>query len=128
MGYKKKKFNQVEVKQAIFDIDYNRFGKPNRVRFSFKDEFEEFVGKTCIQDFINEIMQKKYRGYEIFPMDGRKSDCIDKLSLFLKKHNYDVDLGMNNDKCIYLKLYQHRYLNDKGKTTHSNLITFIKPM
>lgn len=121
---KKYKVKQYEVKTARFDIDYSKFSKPVRVRFAWGDEFDEFVGKDCIQDFMNEIMQKKYRGYKIFPMENN-TDCIDRLAKFLNKHNYEIEKGMNDDKCIFLKVYQHRYFNDEGKTTHSNVLTFM---
>lgn len=123
----RQKTEKFVMKVAFFDIDL-KHNKPYRVRLSVNNgnvnEFNEFEGKTCVQDFVKEIFRKKYRGYKFFPLD-KDSECVHILSKYFKRHKFDVNLGVIGIKCIYIKLYLRKYFNKNGVISHSDVITFL---
>ncbi len=122
-----KSFNitkQKEIKYAVFDIETHKWIHPYAVGFFDGNDYQEFLGKDCIKDFLNEVVRKKYRGYRIMAHNGGRFD-FNFLMDVLKSRNFNVDMVFQGSRCLLLKLYTQVYRNEEGAITHSNVIQFV---
>ena len=114
---------KTEKKEGTFRI-YMKHKKPFLVFLHIDNKtFFKFDGKKCLEDFVKEIFQNRYRGY-VFSVVKNKIHDIPILYEYLNKHDYIIKTGFFDNTCFMIRLYTHVYYTEKGNVSHSNCITF----
>jgi hypothetical protein len=109
-----KKFNSIKgkpLKFAVFDIETYKWINPYAVGFYDGEKYKIFCGKTCIYDFIKNVITHKYRTYTIFAHYGGKFD-FNFIAEVIKTLDYDFKMIFQGSSCLQIKVYHHK----EGKT------------
>jgi len=111
MRNKRKSFCPVKLKPklkiATFDIETKNWVYPYCLSFYDGENIKMFTGNSCITDFLNFVITKKYRAYSIFAHNGGKFD-FNFIIEHLKKMKYDIHFIFQGSRCILLKIYEQK--------------------
>jgi hypothetical protein len=110
-------------KFAVFDIETYDWVNPYALGFYDGENYYEFLGKTCVYDFLKFVIKKKYRGYTIYAHNGGKFD-FNFLADELKDMGFKIHLIPQGSRCLLLKVYTHIKKDENGNIKHSHTIKF----
>jgi len=108
------------MKFAVFDIETIQWVKPYSVCFFDGKDFKMFTGDDCVSCFIDFVITKKYRGYNIYAHNGGKFDFLFILDV-LRFRDYDFSLIFQGSRCALIKVYHQKEGKIKNRKSRNNL-------
>lgn len=107
---------------AVFDIETYKWINPYALGFFDGDTYYDFLGKSCIKDFLEFVLRHKYRGITIYAHNGGRFD-FNFLADELKHMKYKFEMVFQGSRLLLLKVYQRQY-KDTNDRYHSDVIRF----
>jgi len=109
-----------DLKIAVFDIETHNWINPYAVGFYDGETYTQFLGKTCISDFLRFVLRYKYRAYSIFAHNGGRFD-FNFLMEVLKTWKYDINLIFQGSRCLQIKVYNQKEGEIHNRKARNNI-------